>query len=342
MNIDDFDSIETEYPWQETPTKLIMYAIELAEEGGEFQCHIAYLLLDVGVETLFKTYLSIDNSISKAKTKHEERRDLLKSESFYKLVEGVKEATGDRLPPDFIGQVMYFHNIRNKMYHEGDGVTITQKNLADYTIFGEDLLEQLLGVSLKPEPIPDEERELVSLPQEFFDKAQRSRYINDVLIEIGKLETTISAAIGFLKPAWGSPEFIDDFEAIWRDYPDYEEDEDFRRRADNQEKRRDLFQDLTGLPDSNYDHIDFLVKDRHLFYFSYLLDYLHFDDPNEHLTALLINKKFANGEILRQRDNSPRWTSEGMQDIDEVEKRYMEIVIWMTSIKEKIQSIFEK
>ena len=42
-----------EYPWQKTPTQLIQYAQDLMDEESDFENQLAFLLIDVGVETMF-------------------------------------------------------------------------------------------------------------------------------------------------------------------------------------------------------------------------------------------------------------------------------------------------
>ncbi len=59
--------IRSKFFWQETPVKLLSYARDLSKLEGDFNRYISYLLLDIGMETLLKTYLCLDSDISKAK-----------------------------------------------------------------------------------------------------------------------------------------------------------------------------------------------------------------------------------------------------------------------------------
>ena len=341
MKYKDFDSIETEFPWQETPTKLIMYAIEMAEKGGEFQSHIAYLLLDVGVETLLKTFLSIDSSISEATTKHEERNKIVKSESFYKITEGVKTAVGDRLDPEFVGQVMYFHNIRNKMYHQGDGVTITQKNLAEYTIFAEELLEELLGVSLKPKPVPIDELSQIGLSSYVEDDVLRASYVNNIDSELEKLEIYLVAAIGYIKPSWGTPYFIDTFELIWKEYGDDDSDTNYRRRTENQELRKELFTVLTQSQETDFNVIDLYLQDRTLLYLKEVLEHIPIITPLNELGMYNMAKHFAEGDKI-MRSSIGFSISHKQQPFNEFEEIYIDLDNWIRNIKENIQTLFDR
>ena len=62
------DNIDFEYPWQITPTKLIEFGIELLGKTDAFEKQVGFLLVDVGVETLFKVYLSLDADVTGSNT----------------------------------------------------------------------------------------------------------------------------------------------------------------------------------------------------------------------------------------------------------------------------------
>jgi len=152
MDIDFIESLETEFPWQQTPLKIIWYACSLAEKGGDFASQIAFLLCDVGVETLFKTYLSLDKEITGSNLSYGKSMKIVNGNSFFEIVQGMKEATQGDVDTDLYDRVMFFHKIRNKIYHQGDGVTITSRNLAEYSHIAEILLFLLLDVGDDPRP----------------------------------------------------------------------------------------------------------------------------------------------------------------------------------------------
>jgi hypothetical protein len=63
------------HPWQSGPTELISHAIEHLHNRTEFDNRIAFLLFDVGVETLFKTFLMLPDEVTGAKTSFQKRKD---------------------------------------------------------------------------------------------------------------------------------------------------------------------------------------------------------------------------------------------------------------------------
>ena len=56
---------EQKLPWQITASKLIGLAKEFYKPDDDFSRQVAYLLLDVGVETTFRIFLSLSNRKTK-------------------------------------------------------------------------------------------------------------------------------------------------------------------------------------------------------------------------------------------------------------------------------------
>lgn len=135
------------HPWQNGPTELIKFAIDNIEKDSDFQQRVAYLLFDVGIEVLFKTYLTLPAEITNSKMSFSRRRDAAEG-NFHQLVRGVQEAVGDKLEGINLQHIQYFHSVRNKLYHDGDGVTVPITNTYEYGKLAVDLLYRLLGVDL--------------------------------------------------------------------------------------------------------------------------------------------------------------------------------------------------
>ena len=128
-----------EKPWQAMPSRIISLALAHAEQTTDFDHQLAFLLLDVGVETSLKTYL-INRKIDVEKI------------VFPELLKRVRDEIAKnnlQLPLD---DIQYFHNVRNKLYHEGDGVKPTKDNLKRYSELAVNLLKILLNVDVRNLP----------------------------------------------------------------------------------------------------------------------------------------------------------------------------------------------
>ncbi len=83
--------IQTMHPWQTGPTELIAFALEQMHKGSDFDRRLAFLILDVGVETLLKTYLTLPDTVTGARSPFGERRKASRG-TFHDLTQGIKAA----------------------------------------------------------------------------------------------------------------------------------------------------------------------------------------------------------------------------------------------------------
>jgi len=97
-------------PWQVVPLRIISLALVHAEKNTDFDHQFAYLLLDIGIETILKTYL-INRKIDVDKF------------VFSELLQRV----GDELRKDnlqvSLDKIDYFHKTRNELYYQIGEVT---------------------------------------------------------------------------------------------------------------------------------------------------------------------------------------------------------------------------
>ena len=139
--------IEVVHPWQRGPTELIEYAIDHLHREDEFHLRVGFLLLDLGVETLLKAFLTLPEEVTGARTKFYDRKKAADG-SFHELVEGVKAATPTRLRGCNLTHVEFYHHLRNTLYHQGNGITVPLEHARGYARLALDLLKALLDVEL--------------------------------------------------------------------------------------------------------------------------------------------------------------------------------------------------
>jgi hypothetical protein len=143
-----------EDPWQVTPSLLIAHAMKHAKENSDFDKQMAYLIIDIGVETIFKVFLA-NNAYKEYKNLQEEAKKNLSEVRFYKLLESVKQTASKKLQGINIDQLNYFHEKRNQIYHQGDGVAPTQENLGRYLELAQKLIKVLIDVDVTDELQPE-------------------------------------------------------------------------------------------------------------------------------------------------------------------------------------------
>lgn len=139
----------TNHPWQQGPKELIKHALIHFNNNTEHDLRISYLLLDVGIETLFKTFLTIDTNITNLDSSYSERKKAT-SGNFHMLLEQIYKEVGAKLENENINKshISFYHDIRNKLYHQGNGITIPKEKVLNYAKISVKLLKLLLNIDL--------------------------------------------------------------------------------------------------------------------------------------------------------------------------------------------------
>lgn len=195
----------TEHPWKSSPAELLGHALEHLHLGTDSDRRIAFLLLDVGVETLFKTFLTSPAKATGARGEYGARKKAAEG-NFHELVEGVQAAAGDRLAGFDLGHVEYYHNLRNKLYHEGDGVIPASDKAKDYARLAVGLLKALLDVDLTEElRRPEIEAETRGALETM--RALAGTKLEDLRRELALLEADLMPTIECLEPKLALPSF---------------------------------------------------------------------------------------------------------------------------------------
>lgn len=228
-------------PWQRGPTEIILTAIEQLHQGSGHNRRIAFLLFDLGLETLCKTYLTLSSKITGAKGSHSSRKKSA-SGNFHEMLEGVSTSTPSPVDDADLKRVLFYHDVRNKLYHEGSGISVYAWQATDYGILAVKLLAQLLDVNLKAElDRPElEAKELAEREQLLLDKSAKIKK------SATKVEHLITLAIEKIEPRLLLPSYVDKLDNLCSERPGFSDDAfrklvEFVRETIDDEHIRDHF-----------------------------------------------------------------------------------------------------
>ena len=195
----------TQDPWVTTPTELIRHAIYHLHQATEFDYMVAYLLSDVGMELVLKTYLLSPKEKTGVKLDYRDRK-MAAGKRFHELVIEVKKAAAKRLDGVDLTHIKYYHGLRNKLYHQGNGITISEKKVRYYTTIAVDVLHKLLGVNLQPELIrPQKELSERQKNEKIYEKIKQVR--NEVKQILHEIEKNLYIAIATVEKTFVYPSF---------------------------------------------------------------------------------------------------------------------------------------
>ena len=340
--IKKLEDVEISYPWQETPSRLIFYALDYFEQDADFDHQVGFLLLDVGIETLFKIYLLLDEKITGSHTGFHKRKEAVKG-SFHNLVEIVKESSGNIIDDDDFEKVKYFHGVRNKLYHQGDGVKATNKNISQYSELAVKLLRLLLDVNLEKEKritkdIGDEEwiEELRDSMQRAHEERMHNMFVTTTpdaaQTNFQELQCNLAAITGHLYPKLATRNFEEKLSQILEKY--YHAEERAPYSDEPREIRNEDFGNLTGLNTMPDWFISNALKDINYLRLAVVLSTKHDDN---------ISSKDLNMYITTR--NFVQSSNEHREDFDWLEKKQAlsnDIAKWVEEILEDIDSLFDK
>lgn len=186
MSSKEQTAMDWNHPWQTGPVELIDYAFELMDKGTEIDRRISFLLFDVAVETTFKTYLLLPESVTKTRINFMDRKKHATG-TFHDLIKGIKRCT-DCISDSDLAHIEFYHDIRNHLYHEGNGITVAQKNLSGYSQVATEVLRKLLEVNLAGKrrsiaETPVDTERIDSVKAELQKRLDELRRITSLLVE---------------------------------------------------------------------------------------------------------------------------------------------------------------
>ena len=315
-----------QHPWQKTPAQLIQFAEELMNKESDFDHQVAFLLIDVGVETIFTTYLSLPNEVIKSKIKHRERMPFVRKGTFSSLIDGVRETAGQRLSNIDLNRVLYYHNIRNKLYHLGDGIVPTDENLSSYLVLAKALLERLLKVDLNTRS-EDTFDSLLYNAERISKKSEIEDSVKNVKESLVDLKLSLAIAGNHTKPEWTKPTHERKLKKIWNEYPD-EEGAPLWYRTENQDNRRRLFDELLGTNDVDTWLMDEILKDITYLYIVFVSEKIGMDIDD------VLDKYYAARIFLKNNRHI------NLEKSEEIVSKSNEILSWVNAFQEEIEKAF--
>jgi len=136
-------------PWTDGPKELLQHAVDHFRQKGDFDRRIAMISIDNAVELMIKTYLGLPKRTRDAGAKSPSRTQLEEAtNSFPKLLDLLEEFASDKLIGISLDDIEWYHRLRNRMYHDGNGITVEHTKVETYLELARILFENLFGDTL--------------------------------------------------------------------------------------------------------------------------------------------------------------------------------------------------
>jgi hypothetical protein len=151
-------------PWATGPGEILRHGLALLKKGSDANRRLAMISVDNAVELMIKTYLGLPKRITGLSISRKDFQEI--AESFPALLDALEKRGGDKIVGIDVGEIEWYHRIRNKLYHEGHGLTVERKKVEFYAQLANLLFENFFGVKLV-DTISDESDLMAEMFQAF-------------------------------------------------------------------------------------------------------------------------------------------------------------------------------
>ena len=135
-------------PWISGPKELLNHGLQHLDLDTDLDSRMAMISIDNAVELMIKTYLGLPKRITKSENLSRKKYEEI-TNSFPNLMDGLEEFASDKLTGIELGDIEWFHRLRNQLYHDGNGITVEKEKVETYAAISKILFENLFGIKLE-------------------------------------------------------------------------------------------------------------------------------------------------------------------------------------------------
>jgi hypothetical protein len=136
-------------PWASGPAELLAHGLSLLVEDSDRNRRLAMIAVDNAVELMIKTYLGLPERITGLRLSRKDYDEV--AESFPKLLTALERYAVAKLDGLDLGEIEWYHRLRNELYHQGNGLTVERQKVVVYAELARVLFRNLYGFEV---PVP--------------------------------------------------------------------------------------------------------------------------------------------------------------------------------------------
>ncbi|MFY0712527.1 hypothetical protein J1D01_02530 [Seonamhaeicola sp. NFXS20] len=135
-------------PWKSGPKELLKHGLEHLSLETDFDYRMGMIVIDNSVELMMKTYLGLPKRITKLEGVT--RKIYAEAtKNFASLIDTMDRFAKDKLVGVELGEIEWYHRIRNQLYHDGNGITVEKEKVIAYSSIAKILFENLFGEKIE-------------------------------------------------------------------------------------------------------------------------------------------------------------------------------------------------
>ncbi len=144
------------FPWSSGPGEILQHGLALLRKDSDANRRLAMLSIDNSVELMIKTYLGLPKRVTGLNIGRARCAEF--SESFPKLLDAIEEFASDKVTGIDLGEIEWYHRLRNQLYHQGNGLTVELEKVVVYAELAKLLFKNLFGNELEVDDQEGHER----------------------------------------------------------------------------------------------------------------------------------------------------------------------------------------
>ena len=138
------------------PKELLVHGISHLNQPTDFDIRMAMICIDNSVELMIKTYLGLPKRVTNIENLSRNKYNEI-VQSFPKLIDALEEYCAEKITGIDLGDIEWFHRLRNELYHNGNGITVEKTKVLIYAEIAKNLFKSLFDIPiLEEDEISDE------------------------------------------------------------------------------------------------------------------------------------------------------------------------------------------
>jgi hypothetical protein len=136
-------------PWASGPGEILQHGLQLLREEGDANRRLAMISIDNAVELMVETYLGLPKRVTGLSITRKEIQEIM---TFPALLHALEKYAPQLLDGVDLGVIEWYHDLRNKLYHRGNGLTVKRDIVEIYAELASVFFKNLFGQSLINDP----------------------------------------------------------------------------------------------------------------------------------------------------------------------------------------------
>jgi hypothetical protein len=139
-------SPETLPPWASGAEEILRHGLTLLQDDSDANRRLALIAIDNAVELTIKTFLGLPKRLTKLQITRKEYLEI--AESFPAMLDALERHAGNRVVGLDLGEIEWYHRLRNQLYHQGSGLSVDRAKVEVYAGLANALFKNLFEIEL--------------------------------------------------------------------------------------------------------------------------------------------------------------------------------------------------